>query len=210
MNEPSVRWMTWSASSLQANSTVAAHEILQHAASLARHLEAHDALAPLGLEAGAVGVGRRRPTSGCTGTAASRARPPCVRRPSPRASRSRGRRGRCEAARRPPPGIWRCAATGSRARRDRRSRGLRPSRAPASESRGGSAPARPRRCAAGRCRRCAARTCPPCRREYSQLNRAVRTPPMCRNPVGLGANRVRGGVTRSSFRVRAWRRRRRT
>src|SRR5262245_12664104 len=33
---------------------------------------------------------------------------------------------------------------------------------------------------------------PPRPRENSQLNSAVRTPPMCRNPVGLGANRVRG------------------
>src|SRR5678815_5418332 len=35
------------------------------------------------------------------------------------------------------------------------------------------------------------RYCPPCRREYSQLKSAVRTPPMWRNPVGLGANLVR-------------------
>ena len=33
--------------------------------------------------------------------------------------------------------------------------------------------------------------CPPCCRAKSQLNSAVRTPPMCRYPVGLGAKRVR-------------------
>ena len=32
---------------------------------------------------------------------------------------------------------------------------------------------------------------PPWRRAYSQENSAVRTPPMCRKPVGLGAKRVR-------------------
>src|SRR5208337_64403 len=35
------------------------------------------------------------------------------------------------------------------------------------------------------------RNWPPKCRASSQLNRAVRTPPMCRKPVGLGANRVR-------------------
>src|SRR6266851_5064037 len=32
---------------------------------------------------------------------------------------------------------------------------------------------------------------PACRRAYSQQNNAVRNPPMCKKPVGLGANRVR-------------------
>src|SRR5438874_1390088 len=32
---------------------------------------------------------------------------------------------------------------------------------------------------------------PPVCRAYSQLNRAVRAPPMCKNPVGLGAKRTR-------------------
>src|SRR5437763_1050458 len=32
---------------------------------------------------------------------------------------------------------------------------------------------------------------PPWRRANSQLKKAVRTPPMCRKPVGLGAKRVR-------------------
>ncbi len=32
---------------------------------------------------------------------------------------------------------------------------------------------------------------PPWRRAYSQQNSAVRTPPMCSMPVGLGAKRVR-------------------
>src|SRR5262245_240205 len=31
---------------------------------------------------------------------------------------------------------------------------------------------------------------PPCRRANSQLNKAVRPPPMCRKPVGEGAKRV--------------------
>src|SRR5438132_11230054 len=35
------------------------------------------------------------------------------------------------------------------------------------------------------------RNFPPSLRANSQLNRAVRTPPMCRYPVGLGAKRVR-------------------
>ena len=34
-------------------------------------------------------------------------------------------------------------------------------------------------------------TVPPVLRASSQLKRAVLTPPMCKNPVGLGANRVR-------------------
>src|SRR5438132_2555910 len=37
--------------------------------------------------------------------------------------------------------------------------------------------------------------CPPCLRANSQLNKAVRTPPMCRKPVGLGAKRVRTMIT---------------
>src|SRR5207247_11157212 len=32
---------------------------------------------------------------------------------------------------------------------------------------------------------------PPVWRAYSQLNSAVRAPPMCKKPVGLGANRTR-------------------
>src|ERR1700712_38200 len=32
---------------------------------------------------------------------------------------------------------------------------------------------------------------PPCRRAYNQENKAVRRPPMCKKPVGLGAKRVR-------------------
>jgi hypothetical protein len=35
------------------------------------------------------------------------------------------------------------------------------------------------------------RNCPPRRRARAQLNRAVRAPPMCSGPVGLGANRTR-------------------
>src|SRR5687768_8023520 len=35
---------------------------------------------------------------------------------------------------------------------------------------------------------------PPAWRENSQLNRAVRTPPMCKKPVGLGAKRVRTDI----------------
>ena len=38
------------------------------------------------------------------------------------------------------------------------------------------------------------RTVPPWRRAYSQLNNAVRAPPMCRYPVGEGAKRVTGGA----------------
>jgi hypothetical protein len=33
--------------------------------------------------------------------------------------------------------------------------------------------------------------CPAWRRAYSQQKSAVRSPPMCKKPVGLGANRVR-------------------
>jgi hypothetical protein len=35
---------------------------------------------------------------------------------------------------------------------------------------------------------------PPWRREKSQLKSALRTPPIWRKPVGLGANRVRMSV----------------
>ena len=59
---PSARWMTWSGSCAHCELDVAAHEVVEHQRALARHLQAHDALAPLGLEAGAV-VGGRRPSS---------------------------------------------------------------------------------------------------------------------------------------------------
>ncbi len=39
---------------------------------------------------------------------------------------------------------------------------------------------------------------PPMRRAYSQLNSAVRTPPMCSRPVGLGAKRVMTGLDMGS------------
>src|SRR4029078_2666269 len=39
---------------------------------------------------------------------------------------------------------------------------------------------------------------PPCLRAYSQLNSAVRTPPILRNSVGLGANLVRIIACKSS------------
>ncbi len=38
---------------------------------------------------------------------------------------------------------------------------------------------------------------PPWRRAKAQLNSAVRAEPMCRNPVGLGAKRVRTGAMAS-------------
>lgn len=38
------------------------------------------------------------------------------------------------------------------------------------------------------------------RRAQSQLNKAVRMPPMCMYPVGLGANRVRTGIVVLRFR----------
>ena len=59
MNEPSARWMTWSASSIQANSTVPRTRSAQQELPVARHLQAHDVLAPLGLEARAL-FGRGR------------------------------------------------------------------------------------------------------------------------------------------------------
>ena len=47
----------------------AAHEVAAAAAALARHLQAHDALAALGLEARAVASGVAAIHGGCTGTA---------------------------------------------------------------------------------------------------------------------------------------------
>jgi hypothetical protein len=44
---------------------------------------------------------------------------------------------------------------------------------------------------------------PPRRRAYSQQYSAVRAPPMCRKPVGLGAKRVRQDMGRLGVRMTA-------
>ena len=81
----------------------------------------------------------------------------------------------------PPGGARRARSEGS---------GPRPSRARASAGRRGSARRSPASSARGRCPRCAARARPAAPRASSQLNSAVRAPPMCRAPVGDGAKRT--------------------
>ena len=212
MNEPSERWMTWSASSLQANSTVPRTRSFSSELPGARHLQAHDVLAALRPRSARASSGvLGHPGAAVLELAACRARPPCARRPSPRRWRSRDRRARGAAARRRRPGSARRAATGSTGAYGP------PTSGPSSQSR----PSQRKPCRIGasaastlRCWSVSSmrRTyLPPCRRAKSQLNSAVRTPPMCRKPVGLGANRVRGGgVTRSCSGLgrRAGRRRR--
>ena len=195
MNVPSVRWMTWSASSLHCELDVPRTRSLQQQRPVARHLQAHDSLAPLGLEARA--VLRRLGHPG----------PAVLERPLVRLGRlALGVHllgagvvviGVAAAQQLVDGGLVARAALRLEIRRVRAADlgAFVPRRCRASGSRAGSAPAPPRRCAADRCRRCAACTCRRAAARYSQLNSAVRTPPMCRKPVGLGANRVRGGVT---------------
>ena len=122
---------------------------------------------------------------------ASRARrPPCRRRARCRCY-SRGKRGPRRPAGRPPGGSSRSAGTGNKGRTARRPPGPSSQSIPIQRN-----PSRMRLTASSTCRSWSVSSIrrmnwPPWCRASSQLNRAVRTPPMCKKPVGLGANRVR-------------------
>ncbi len=151
--------MTWSASSRPVEFDVAAHQVVEHELALARHLQAHHAFAPLGLEAGAVGGGGGHP-------AAAVLEPPLLRLGRLALAVHLFGRG-VVAVGRPfgdqlvDRGLVARAALRLEVGRvaGRRPPALRPSPAPASGSRAGWGPGPPRRCVAGRCRRCAGRTC---------------------------------------------------
>ena len=112
--------------------------------------------------------GGRRPRRACGSGSRPRPRTPCPRR---RAARATSRQSSM------PVELERDAA--------------RPSRARASAASPGSARPPPRPRGSCRCSRSAAGTRRPACRAKSQLKRNVRTPPMWRKPVGLGAMRTR-------------------
>ena len=178
---PSARWTTWSCSRAQSNSTSAADQVVEHQRPFAGHLQPHDGLAALGLEAGL-----RRPAS----------------RPSSGGCRRNGRFSRSAASR----SAWISSVRGvvavgmaaGQQLLDRRLVAVQPLRLvvrrvrpadlgpfvpvdaqPAEAVRGSAASASSTfRCwSVSSIRRM---NCPPCCRANSQLNRAVRTPPMCR------------------------------